>query len=233
MQTSWRGRIAFASALGWLLGCSSSNGTPPANDYALEAGGTGSGATGGTTSTGGSGGTGANGGTTTIMLGSGGASMAGSGGSSSEDPCKSKDCGVGQRCQADGGVASCVDKTCDEVACKDTELCQSAEGGGHICVDKCTSDAACDVALHCDTSTGECLPDDCTPDTRTCGTDDTIRVCSSNGAPGAAIRCGSGGYFMSQCTADAAGSGACTCEDDWDCPPFMTCEAGACVGTGV
>ncbi len=235
MLTSWRGRIVGASALGLLLGCSSSNSAPPPDELGLPAaGGTGSGATGGTTSAGGSGGTGATGGTSTIMLGgSGGSSMAGSGGSSSEDPCKSKDCGVGQRCQAEGGVASCVDKTCDEVACKDSELCQSADGGGHICVDKCASDAACDAALHCDTASGECLPDDCTPDTRLCGTGDTIRVCGSNGAPGEAISCGSGGYFVSQCSADAAGSGACTCEDDWDCPPFMTCEAGTCVGTGV
>src|SRR4051794_32283577 len=105
MQTSWRGRIVGASALGLLLGCSSSNSAPPADDLGLPAaGGTGSGATGGTTSAGGSGGTGATGGSNTIMLGgSGGGPMAGSGGSSTEDPCKSKDCGVGQRCQAASG----------------------------------------------------------------------------------------------------------------------------------
>ena len=234
MQTSWCRGFAGASALSLLLGCSAGQSPNPDTGFLSDTGGTtGSGATGGTTSTGGTDGSGATGGTGPIMLGSGGAATAGSGGMSTEDPCKSKDCGVGQRCQSDAGVASCVDKTCDEVACKDSELCQSAEGGGHICVDKCTSDAACDEALHCDTTSGECLPDDCTPDTRLCGTGDTIRVCGSNGAPGEPIQCGSGGYFMSQCSADAAGSGACTCEDDWDCPPFMTCDAGTCTGTGV
>ncbi|HEV8551614.1 MAG TPA: CARDB domain-containing protein, partial [Polyangiaceae bacterium] len=60
-----------------------------------------------------------------------------------------------------------------------------------------------------------------------------VRVCSSNGSPGDAITCQSAGYFESACSADQAGAGACTCEDDWDCPPFMTCEAGICAGTGV
>jgi hypothetical protein len=198
----------------------------------------GSGATGGSDATG-SGGTGASsgsgsGGTGVITFGGMGAgAAAGSAGTSAEDPCKSKDCGDGQRCEASGGVAMCVDIPCEELACPDTQLCQSATGGGHICVDKCTSDAACDEALHCDTASGECVPDDCTPDTRMCGTSDTIRVCASNGSPGDPIQCKSGGYFTSECSADAAGSGACTCEDDWDCPAFMTCEAGTCIGTGV
>ena len=197
----------------------------------------GAGATGGTAGNAGSGvngGTGGTGGTGTITLGGmGGGSAAGSAGMSAEDPCNSKDCGDGQRCEVMNGAGTCVDKTCDEIACSDSQLCQSAMGGGHICVDKCTSDAACDEALHCDTASGECIPDDCTPDTRMCGSDDTIRVCASNGSPGEPITCGSGGYFMSQCSADMAGSGACTCEDDWDCPAFMTCEAGTCAGTGV
>jgi hypothetical protein len=236
MHGSWcRGAIIAVGLLA-LSACGTAQVSQRDDDASLPpatGGGAGLAATGGTTSSG-SGGSGATIGTGgTITLGGMGGSSAGSGGMTAEDPCKSKDCAVGQRCQADSGTATCVDKTCDELACKDTELCQSAQGGGHICVDKCTSDAACDEALHCDTTTGECLPDECTPDTRMCGTDDTIRVCSSNGAPGDPIHCGSGGYFMSQCSADAAGSGACTCEDDWDCPAFMTCEAGTCIGTGV
>jgi hypothetical protein len=198
--------------------------------------------TGGSSNTGGMGGdTGATGGSgahvgsggSIVVAGSGGSDTGGSAGSPAEDPCKSKDCAVGQRCEAKDGNANCVDKTCDEIACGATQLCQSADGGGHVCVDKCASDAACDEALHCDTTSGECVADDCTPDTRTCGSDDTIRVCASNGAPGDPIACGSGGYFTSACTADMAGAGACTCEDDWDCPGFMTCEAGTCAGTGV
>ena len=102
-----------------------------------------------------------------------------------------------------------------------------------MCVDKCTSDASCPESQYCDTDSGECVDDECTPDTKTCGTGDTVRVCSSNGSPGSAISCGSAGYYQSTCAADQAGSGACTCEDDWDCPAFMTCDAGVCNGTGV
>jgi hypothetical protein len=237
MQTSGCRGILVAVALAVFAGCSgngSANGddTPPTLGDA-----TGSGATGGTSGSG-NGGTGASGGSigsggTISFAGMGASTAAGSAGTSGEDPCKSKDCGQGQHCESSGGVATCVDTSCDALACKDTELCQSAPGGGHICVPKCTSDAACDEALHCDLASGECIADECTPDTRTCGTDDTLRVCASNGAPGDPIPCGSGGYFTSECSADVAGSGACTCEDDWDCPPYMTCEAGTCTGTGV
>lgn len=148
------------------------------------------------------------------------------------DPCKTADCADGQRCENQGGAAVCVDLSCEELACDDTELCISIDGGGHACREKCTSDAACTEDMYCDVATGECVADACTPDTRSCGADDTVRVCDSNGMLGAPISCGSAGYFASQCSVDAAGSGACTCEDDWDCPAFMTCESGLCAGTG-
>jgi len=194
----------------------------------------GTGGTGGAGGSGGSGGDGATGGRVGSggTIGVGGSSPAGSAGTSMTDPCAAKDCNEGQRCENQAGVATCVDRTCEELMCTATELCVSVDGGGHGCAPKCTSDAACDMALHCDTASGECVPDDCTPDTRMCGADDTVRVCSSNGAPGDPIKCGSAGYFASACTADQAGSGACTCEDDWDCPPYMTCDAGICTGTG-
>ncbi|HTQ08209.1 MAG TPA: CARDB domain-containing protein [Polyangiaceae bacterium] len=233
MFTRWCRGFGFVVIGSWLAACGTgTNAERDEGSLTPTTGGTssaGTGADGGTT-----GGTGAHLGTggSIVLAGSGGTG-AGTGGAPAEDPCKSTDCGVGQRCENQNGTASCVDKTCDEIACDDSELCQSAEGGGHVCVDKCTSDAACDEALHCDTTSGECVADDCTPDTRTCGSDDTIRVCASNGSPGDPIACGSAGYFTSECAADMAGAGACTCEDDWDCPAYMTCEAGTCIGTGV
>lgn len=157
----------------------------------------------------------------------------GTGGTQGSDPCLSTECGEGQRCEAQDSTAVCVDLTCEELACSDSQLCVSANGGGHVCTDKCTSDAACPDEMYCDTVTGECVPDECTPDTRMCGSDDTVRVCSSNGTPGEPISCGSAGFYTSTCTVDQAGAGACSCEDDWDCPAFMTCEAGLCAGTGV
>ncbi|HEX5100552.1 MAG TPA: VCBS repeat-containing protein, partial [Polyangiaceae bacterium] len=185
-------------------------------------------------SSGGSGGSGGTGGQlgTGGTIGVGGASSAGSAGTMVTDPCAAKDCPDGQRCENQNGVAACVDRTCEELMCTATERCVSLDGGGHGCAPKCTSDAACDETAHCELTSGDCVPDDCTPDTRMCGADDSVRVCGSNGAPGEPIECGSAGYFASACTSDAGGSGACTCEDDWDCPPYMTCDAGICTGTG-
>jgi hypothetical protein len=223
------------SIVGLLLLCACSGAKPVPDEGGLTpptSGSAGMMATGGDVGAGGSGANGGSGGTISVGA-NGGSDAAGTGGTSTPDPCTSKDCGIGQHCENQAGIAACVDRTCEEIACKDSELCQSAEGGGHVCVAKCMSDAACDEELHCDTDSGECVSDECTPDTRQCGTDDTIRVCQSNGTPGDAISCGSAGYYMSQCSADQAGSGSCTCEDDWDCPAFMTCEAGACTGTGV
>ncbi len=40
-------------------------------------------------------------------------------------------------------------------------------------------------------------------------------------------------FFESECTTLASGAKGCTCEDDWDCPEFTECDAGACVGTGA
>jgi len=234
MIARWLGGAMLVLGAPWLLGCSSER--PKSNTALVPS----SGGTGGTGGSGGLGASGGVGGSTSGAGGSGGtimvAGMAGSNAGSAGtgvDPCTSTECGEGQRCENQAGTATCVDNTCDDIACDATELCASADGGGHICIDKCDSDAACPEEQFCDTATGECLPDECTPDTRTCGTDDTIRVCASNGRPGDPIACGSAGYFTSACAADPAGTGACTCEDDWDCPAFMTCEAGTCVGTGV
>jgi len=238
MVTSSRWGTGLCAALFTLWGC---GGTPsvtekPGGLTGGSSGDAGTGgdaaATGGDTS-GGDGGTGGSGGTLSVG-GTAGTDVGGGAGSGGGiDPCKSADCGEGQRCEDNDGTADCVNNSCAAIACSDTELCQSAAGGGHICVDKCTSDASCPEDQYCDTDSGECVDDECTPDTKTCGTDDTVRVCSSNGSPGDAISCGSAGYYTSTCAADQADSGACTCEDDWDCPAFMTCDAGICNGTGV
>jgi hypothetical protein len=212
-------------------GCSSTPTVtqPPAG---LTGGSSGSAGTGGDSGAiGGSGGSGG-----AVSFGGGGGSTGGTGGtggSGQTDPCLDVDCGEGQRCEDVDGEGECVDNSCDDIDCDDSELCVSPPGGGHICVDKCTSDAACGESQFCDTATGECSEDSCAPDTKTCGADDTVSVCSSNGSPGEPITCDSAGYFDSACSADQAGAGACTCEDDWDCPPYMTCEAGVCNGTGV
>ena len=231
MIARWFRGLTFVLGTSSLLACS---GEPSVGLGSLDET---SGGTAGTSTSGGTGGSGGRGATagtggTLVVAGTSGTGTAGTAGSDF-DPCTNIECGSGQRCESHGDVGECVDNSCEDIACSDTELCASADGGGHICIDKCASDAACAENQFCDLTSGECVADECTPDTRTCGTDDTIRVCSSNGKPGDPIACGSAGYFTSACAADPAGSGACTCEDDWDCPAFMTCEAGVCLGTGV
>jgi hypothetical protein len=229
-------RSALISIFGFLL-VGACGGTPGVADPNGPGGLTGgsSGAAGSS----GSGGSSASGGTGTggTLMVTGGAAGSGSGGDAGTgggtDPCKNVDCEAGQRCEVEDGEGQCVDNSCDDLDCDDSEVCQSAPGGGHICVDKCRSDAGCPEDQFCDTETGECVDDECTPDTKSCGSDDTVRVCSSNGSPGEPIQCGSAGYYESNCSEDEVGAGACTCEDDWDCPAFMTCDAGLCSGTGV
>jgi hypothetical protein len=196
----------------------------------------GTGASGGTGGKGNPGGNAGTGGSGVPIGGKGGSSSGGSAGSggSGSDPCRNFECDDGQRCEVNGeGEAECVDNTCDDIACGDDELCIAAPGGGHVCIDKCHSDAACEEAQFCDTASGECVDDTCVPDTQTCGADDSVRVCDSNGSPREPIACESGGYYESECSANDVDVGACTCEDDWDCPEFMVCEAGRCAGTGV
>jgi hypothetical protein len=205
------------------------------------------GITGGTSGTGASGGDGGSaaggssgdagkggaGGSLSVVGGAAGTDAGTGGSGGSVDPCLNVECGEGQRCESMNETGECVDNSCDDVDCDDSELCVSAVGGGHICIDKCSSDAACPEDQFCDTGSGECVDDECTPDTKTCGAGDTVRVCASNGSPSEPISCMSAGYYTSTCATDQAGAGACTCEDDWDCPAFMTCDAGTCNGTGV
>ncbi|HWP07686.1 MAG TPA: CARDB domain-containing protein [Polyangiaceae bacterium] len=233
MATSHRWGIAFGVGLLGVLGC---GGEPEVSTGpgGLTGGSSGAGAEGGSSGNAGSGGSGGTG----VMV-TGGASGTGSGadggtGGKPTDPCKSIECDEGQRCESAGGEGECVDNSCDDLECDaDTELCESVKGGGHICIDKCRNDAGCAENQFCDTDTGACVDDSCTPDTTTCDAGDKVRVCSSNGSPGEPIACGSAGYYESTCSEDQVGAGACTCEDDWDCPNFMTCDAGVCSGTGV
>jgi hypothetical protein len=224
-----------ALAIGSFAALACSGGDTPEGDVpSLDPGSGGSGpnaGAGGSAATGGSSASGGTGGT--LIVGGSGGSNGGSSGSGAVDPCKNTECSEGQRCENQAGAGVCIPTSCADIACSANELCVLLANGGHVCEEKCASDAACDEDKFCDTASGECVADECTPDTRTCGADDTIRVCSSNGKPGAPIACGSAGYFASACAADAAGAGSCTCEDDWDCPAFMTCEAGVCLGTGV
>jgi hypothetical protein len=171
----------------------------------------------------------------TVHVGDGGEDSGGSSGSggSSNGTCGGEKCGLGQRCEIDKkGKPRCVDNKCDDLECSDTEECRPAPGGGNYCADNsCDADVDCPIHRFCDD--GVCVDDTCTPGEAKCDGDGVI-LCSPNGGKEepAPYVCESAGYYESECKDAAPGQAGCTCEDDWDCPNFTTCDVGLCVGTG-
>src|SRR5690606_34771317 len=147
------------------------------------------------------------------------------------DPCLAAGCGVGQRCELADQVAQCIDMTCEELNCTDTEECRAHELGGNTCVNLfCTEDVDCASEDYCDPN-GDCVPDICEGGENSCQADG-VHVCSSNGSSEEIpYSCGSPSYFGSVCDS-ASGQAACSCEDDWDCPAYTVCDVDHCVGTG-
>ncbi len=165
---------------------------------------------------------------------------AGGGGAPSEGGapgtgCALVTCDLGQRCVETGATTDCEDVTCDDLDCSATEECQPAPTSGSFCKSiACDSDVDCTDARYCNGSV--CVDDVCEPASRSCD-GNQVQICPSNGgASEPAYVCEGGGYFSSECSAQAGSSASatgCTCEGEWDCPEYTTCEAGVCVGTGV
>ncbi len=148
------------------------------------------------------------------------------------DPCVAAGCSTGQRCEVEGEEATCVDNTCQDLECEDTEECRPHAQGGNTCVNLfCEADVDCDPADYC-TDNGICEADICNAGESSC-TDSGVRICASNGgSEDTPFGCGSEAAFESTCQ-ETDGTAACTCEDDWDCPPHTVCNVGHCVGTGL
>ncbi|MGC4093223.1 MAG: FG-GAP repeat protein [Polyangiaceae bacterium] len=211
----------------WLVAALSACGGKPDVPISIGTGGT---AAGGASSSGGATGMGGR----IVDIPDAGAAGQGTGGTAT-DPCLSAGCGTGQRCELSAGNPSCIDNTCADLTCTATEECQPAVGGGFACISiACRADVECPAARHCDGK--KCVDDVCEPDTRTCSGNSVLLCASNGGSNGPAYECGSDAYFTSQCSSKAGASGmsvGCTCEGDWDCPEYTTCEAGTCKGTGV
>ena len=160
------------------------------------------------------------------------AASGGSGGAPPVDPCDGADvCGVGQRCEADDGEAVCIDNECEDLDCSSLEECVAAAGGGNYCDSiACESDVDCPVSRYCD---GEkCVDDVCEPGIQRCD-GEQVFVCPSNGGEEVSrFSCGSDAYFESTCEESATSGVGCSCEDDWDCPSFTTCDVNTCKGSG-
>ncbi|MBW2523720.1 MAG: hypothetical protein JRI23_06070 [Deltaproteobacteria bacterium] len=157
----------------------------------------------------------------------------GSGGGA--DPCADLGCPADQHCEVGSDGPECVNNTCADLSCSATEECEETSGGGAICVDiSCSEDVECPPERYCDGTI--CVDDICEPGFRSCGGPGglELRECTPNGGS-EPLRwtCTSDAYFISQCVDDGQGNAFCSCEDDWDCPPYSVCEAGQCTGSGV
>ncbi|MBW1871793.1 MAG: hypothetical protein JRJ19_06995 [Deltaproteobacteria bacterium] len=148
------------------------------------------------------------------------------------DPCLNHNCPDDQHCEDDSGAAVCVNNNCVDLNCSATQECVETLGGGAVCEDiGCNSDLDCPLERFCNGTI--CVDDICTAGFRRCATD-SVHECASNGSGFVArFTCGSPGYFESLCVDDGQGNAYCTCEDDWDCPEWMHCELGVCLGTGT
>jgi hypothetical protein len=203
-------------------------GNPEFNTTTGSGGSTG----GGTSTSGGSGGaTGGDAGAGgSIVGGDGGGGSTGSG-TMTSDPCDGVKCDIDQHCEDKAGTGTCVNSTCAMLMCKPTEVCATGPNGGSYCKDiSCKSDLDCPINQYCNGTI--CVDDVCSPGAAECMGNDVL-VCSPDGS-GKQVKftCGSQAYFTSMCSSDGMGSATCTCEDDWDCPAYTSCDVASCAGTG-
>jgi hypothetical protein len=196
-----------------------------------ETGGEPASETGGNTSTGTGGATPGTGGSKLApdaAAGEGGGGAAGSTGE--EDPCTDDPCPDDQHCEASGADFDCVPNDCTTLVCGDREECETTAGGAHCVSVACEKDVDCSPERWCDTESGVCKDDTCTPGARACSSD-TLQECAPNGGGFETLAvCASPAAYQSVCVDLGPGSAGCSCEDDWDCPDYQECESGICRG---
>ena len=149
------------------------------------------------------------------------------------DPCDPNPCVAGSRCEAveasttDQGLGyQCLSLGCDELDCGEGSQCVEDELGA-ICVDQgCLSAADCEGDEYCDAQ-GECQADVCIANERRCDEAEII-LCAPDGSSYESwLVCPLG---PSQCLDAPPGEASCACHDDWDCPEYLRCERGICLG---
>ena len=127
-----------------------------------------------------------------------------------------------------GSTGVCKAVSCDDLNCETpAERCEQLDNGGAVCADNsCAIDADCAEDQYCDASSKLCLDDTCQASSSMCN-DGSLSICATNGSGyedplSCPVGCGNG----------PTGEAVCVCSDDWDCPSFMRCEAGVCLGSG-
>ena len=143
-----------------------------------------------------------------------------------EDPCVNVSCPQGQHCLE----GNCVNQSCADLNCVLPYECQLLANGGAVCVDiGCSQDIQCPPEQFCNGMI--CAADVCQAGSERCD-DDVVQRCKSNGqAFEDRFDCGVSAVG-SQCVEDGQNKAFCTCDDDWDCPQWVNCEVGLCIGTG-
>jgi hypothetical protein len=152
------------------------------------------------------------------------------------DPCDPNPCPTNTRCVldgvdlSDGGAPeehSCLPLTCAEVTCEDRQRCEDRPEGALCLTERCEADGDCEPEAFCELDSGECLPDECVASERRC-VEDRVEGCEPSGAGFSPLHlCDS---TQSTCVERDDGEAFCRCENDWACPQYMRCEAGACIG---
>jgi hypothetical protein len=146
--------------------------------------------------------------------------------------CEDAECNPGQRCEVRRDEPKCINNTCDDLACSDTERCERHELGGFVCTDNaCQENVDCGAAQYCGAS-GACVEDVCVAQSRTCDGNTVLECASSGSGEEQVFSCESPAYFSSDCVTVGQDGAGCSCEDDWDCPAFTSCELAVCEGTG-
>ena len=136
-------------------------------------------------------------------------------------------CSAGQRCDS----GACLDNSCEDLACSDTEACAPATAGsGNVCVNNtCDDDVDCADDQSC--RDGICQGDTCEPNARRCD-GRALLECAANGSSELTrMTCTDAQHTQSECI-EGTGAAHCSCRDDWDCPEFSRCSAKRCEGTG-
>ena len=140
-------------------------------------------------------------------------------------------CSEGTRCDDTGAEPQCVQVDCADVVCPMGERCRQTQLGG-ICVSlDCEADLDCEPDEYCD---GQCQPQVCQPRASRCMGQTLLRCADNGSAEVVQYECGIEEHgFTSVCVQHRPSHAACSCGGNWDCPQFMQCRSGLCVGQPV
>lgn len=149
-----------------------------------------------------------------------------------DDPCDPNPCEAGSQCMPtsnmsdQGMMFTCLSLSCDELQCPAGTVCEQTTLGSSCIAQACSGAEDCETAEFCDAQ-GECQTDICSPNERSCNGVE-VMICNADGSELISwVTCPLG---ETQCLNVPQGEAACACIDDWECPEYMRCDRGRCLG---